>query len=393
VAAQTRWGAVCALIIAGVISALQIGKAAIAVPVLQQELTLTLVVASWIVGTYGVLGAVGGLPAGVLTSLFGARAILVAGLAAAGLGSLAGAFADGGPMLIATRVVEGCGSLAASLAIPRLLRAVTAPRDLDPVLAVWGAHLPLGSVIMMVCGPAAMTFGWQALWIVNGIIALGYALVITRMRFSEAAVSQIAASSLLANIRAVLGAAGPWLLAFAFGIYTFQYLALSGLLPAMLVDRMGLSIAAAGTVSAIAVAANAVGNMSAGALLRFGVPTWITVASAFGVVGIASIGIFHDAAPVWLVTTLAAASLGITGLVPASVYAAAPRLAPSSALLAIALGLISQVTNLGNLAGPAAMAFTVDRLGWSGAPVLFVGVAIAGVMVALLLRRVMRAGG
>ena len=33
-------------------------------------------------------------------------------------------------------------------------------------------------------------------------------------------------------------------------------------------------------------------------------------------------------------------------------------------MLAIALGLINQVTNIGNLSGPAAMAFTVQWLGW-----------------------------
>ena len=63
---RTRWGAVFILIFAGVISALQIGKAAIAVPVLQRELVLTLLAASWIVGAYGVIGAVAGLPAGIL---------------------------------------------------------------------------------------------------------------------------------------------------------------------------------------------------------------------------------------------------------------------------------------------------------------------------------------
>ena len=91
-----------------------------------------------------------------------------------------------------------------------------------------------------------------------------------------------------------------------------------------------------------------------------------------------------------MVAALAALSLGLTGLIPGSIYAAAPRLAPTSAMLAIALGLINQVTNLGNLAGPAAMAFTVERLGWGGAPLLFAGVAVTGVTVALLLRRVLR---
>ncbi len=386
---QTRWGAAFILIFAGVISALQIGKAAIAVPILQRELALTLVAASWIVGAYGVLGAAAGLPAGILSSMLRARTTLIAGLAVAGIGSIAGAFAESAAILIATRVLEGCGSLAASLAVPRLLRAVTAPRDLPPMLAVFAAHLPFGSVVMMLLAPHAMWFGWQGLWLINGAIVLGYAVAIACMRLDEPPAAH-AAPSVLSNIGAVLGTPGPVLLALAFGTYTFQYLALSGLLPALLVDRMGLSIAAAGTVSAIAVAANAVGNMSAGALLRLGVPVWSIMAAAFASVGLAAIGIFSDAAPVALVTVLAAASLGLTGLIPGSIYAAAPRIAPTSAMLAIALGLINQVTNIGNLSGPAAMAFTVQWLGWGGAPLLFAAVAVTGVTIALLLRGVLR---
>ena len=57
---------------------------------------------------------------------------------------------------------------------------------------------------------------------------------------------------------------------------------------------------------------------------------------------------------------------------------------------AIALGLINQMSNLGNLAGPAATAFTVQAIGWSGTPLLFGAVAITGVTLALLLRGVLR---
>lgn len=390
---QTRWSAVLILILAGVITSLQIGKAAIALPILQHDLALTLVAASWIIGAYGVLGAAGGLPVGILSSLISARATLVAGLVTAGLGSVAGAFAESGPMLIATRVMEGCGSLAAALAVPRLLRAVTASRDLTPVLAVFAAHLPFGSVVMMLLGAQAMAFGWQVLWLANGAIVLGYAVATLCLRIDETQAMPTAPPSVLGNIGVVFGTPGPLLLALAFGTYTFQYLALSGLLPTLLVDRMGLSIAAAGSVSAIAVAANAIGNMSAGALLRLGAPVWSILAGAFAVVGLAALGIFSEAAPVALVAVLAAASLGLTGLIPGSIYAAAPRIAPTSAILAIALGLINQVSNLGNLAGPAATAFTVQALGWSGAMILFGAVAVTGVTVALLLRRVLRKAG
>src|SRR5262245_34226163 len=174
---KTRWGAALILIFAGVISALQIGKAAIAVPVLQRELAMTLLAASWIVGAYGVLGATAGLPTGILSSLISARTTLIAGLIVAGIGSLAGALADSGAVLIATRVLEGCGSLAAALAVPRLLRTVTATKHLEPVLAMFAAHLPLGSVVMMLAGPHAMTFGWQTLWFANAAIVIAYALM------------------------------------------------------------------------------------------------------------------------------------------------------------------------------------------------------------------------
>ncbi len=386
----TRWGVVFALIVAGVIVALQIGKAAIALPVLQRELMLTLATASWIIGAYGLLGAIGGLPAGVLSSLFRARPTMLAGLAIAGAGSIAGALAEGGAALIATRVLEGCGFLAVTLAVPRLLRAVTAAKDMNVVLPLFGAYLPLGSLTMLLAGPHLLASGWEMLWLINGGIALLWMIVLLFIPIEEPAAADSAAVALLPNMRAVFRTPGPLLLGLTFGLYTFQYMALAGLLPTLLVDRLGLSIAAAGAIGAAAVAANALGNMSAGALLRLGVPMWAIAAGGFAFAGFAGFGIFADGMPVWTVATLAALTLALTGMIPGSVYAAATRFAPTSALLAIALGLINQITNLGNLSGPTALALTVDTFGWSRAPLFFGGVAIMGLAVALALRAVMR---
>ena len=264
---RTRWGAVAALFIAGVVAALQIGKASIAVPVLQRELLLSLVVASWVIGAYGVLGAVAGLPSGILASLFSARRTLIAGLLAAGLGSLAGALSTHGGLLILTRIIEGCGFLAAVLALPRLLGAVTAPKDRDTVFAIWGAYMPVGSLVMLLGGPQLLAFGWQSLWVVNGVVAIVYAALVALLPLHEEMHAGNPGQALLSNIKQALGSSGPVLLALAFGVYTFQYSALAGLLPTLLVDRMGLSVAVAGAISAATVAANAIGNLAAGAQL------------------------------------------------------------------------------------------------------------------------------
>ncbi|MDT3683605.1 MAG: MFS transporter [Pseudorhodoplanes sp.] len=387
---KTRWGAVLALVLAGAVAALQIGKAAIALPALQTELSLSLFAAAWIVGAYSTLGALAGLPGGILVSMLDARRTLLAGLVLAGAASLAGAAVSSGPLLIATRMLEGCGFLAIAIATPRLMRAVVAPRDTEMVFALWGVYLPAGAAAMMLAGPYLLGFGWQALWVVNGVLALLYAAFLSRLDIHDSAASAGSMKDVLPNIRTVLHAPGPLLLAIIFGIYTFQYSALTGLMPTLLVQQLGLSIPAAGFVSALTVLANAVGNLSASAMMRLGAPIWAVIAAAFTFLGCASFGIFSQAVPVAIVAGLACANLVFTGLIPASIFAAAPRLAPGSALLAIAVGLVNQTSNLGNLMGPAALGAFVQAFGWARAPFVFIGVMIAGVTVALLLRRELR---
>lgn len=387
---KTRWGAVWAIIIGGAIAALQIGKAAIALPVLQTELSLSLFAAAWIVGAYSTLGAIAGLPGGILVSMFDARRTLLAGLIVAGAASLLGAFAPSGPLLIATRILEGFGFLACAISGPRLLRPLVAPKDNDTAYAFWGMYLPLGAATMMLAGPFVMSLGWQALWIANGVAALLYAGFLSRLDIHEAPPPAAVPAQVMSNVRGVLGSPGPVLLAITFCIYTFQYSALTGLMPTLLVQQLGLSIGTAGLISALTVVANALGNLSAGALARMGVPIWAVIAAAFIFLGFAGFGIFSQALPVIVIAILASASLALTGLIPGSIFGAAPRLATTSATLAIAIGLINQTSNIGNLMGPAALGAFVQAFGWTYAPAVFVGVTIAGVTVALLLRRVLQ---
>src|SRR5688572_769656 len=103
---KTRWGLVFLLILTGVIAAFQVGKGAIAVPTLRDDLELTLYFASWIVGALGGLGAFIGVPAGLVLSRFAPRRTLIAGLITIGVASIAGALAPSGPLLLITRVIE-----------------------------------------------------------------------------------------------------------------------------------------------------------------------------------------------------------------------------------------------------------------------------------------------
>jgi MFS family permease len=383
----TQWHLVWTLILAGVVAAFQIGKAPIAIPLLRQDLGLSLAFASWVVGIYAVVGGIAGLPAGLVINALGARRSLVIGLLVTGAASCAGAFAESGTILLLSRVFEGAGFLMVAIATPTLLGAITADKDQQLVFGFWTVYFATGSVIVMLAGPPLLAFGWQSLWLVTGVAALGYACVIW-WTAPVAGRSQIMGGRAFAQLRHIIRSPGPVLLALAFGLYSVQYHALTGLLPTLLVERLGLSISQAGTISAGTIVANGLGAAAAGFLLRKGIALWAVISAGFGCMGAASFGIFHQSMPAAAVAALATASLGITGALAASIYAAAPRFAPKPAMLALTVGMVVQASHLGHVLGPPALGLSVESFGWSSALALFFVIACAGVAAAVAIRAV-----
>ncbi len=381
---KTRWGIALVLILAGMTASLQVSKVAIALPQLQHDFGLSLFVAASAIGAYSVLGATLGMPLGFLFSLVNARRAVLAGFIVAACGSFLGAAATNGTLLVAARVAEGCGFLATVLVIPSLLRRVAAPRDLDTVMSLWSAYLPSGAAIMMLVGPAVLEWGWRALWIGNGALSLAAAVVLFVLPMPDVAAPSGARH--FEHASAVLRSKPTLLLALAFSLYTFQFMAMAGLLPTLLVQRAGLSVASAGLITALTWIANAAGNASAGLLLRAGAPMWTVILGAFSLMGVAAFGIFNPNLPLAVIVGLACLSLGLTGLIPGSIFAAAARVAPAPAMLVLSLGLINQGSNIGTLLGPAALGLLVQNSGWGGAWLLFAAVAACGIAAALGLR-------
>ena len=383
----TDWRHVGLLVGAGLLAACQVGKAAISVPQLRADLGLGLAEASWVVGAYGALGAAAGLVAGALVGRMAARTALVGGLALIAVGSVSGAFAGSLAQLLAARMLEGCGFLGVVIAAPSLFNSVALPRDRNTCFAAWGTYMPLGTALMMMAGPAMMASGWRFLWIVNGGLAVAYAaLLLAMLPRPRPPVFAAPRPGLLPSLVQVFGAPGPILLALAFGTYTLQYFALTTLFPTLLVERMGLTISDAGRLSALVVLANAAGNISAGALMRFGVPLWATAGAGFAAIGLFSFGVFSGLPTAW-VCLFAGASLAVSGAIPASIFAATPALAPAPYLIPITLGLVMQASNLGQLLGPAALAAWIERVSWSSGSAVFGLVAAAGLIIAAALRR------
>src|SRR5262249_15402978 len=155
------------------------------------------------------------------------------------IGSFLGAASTNGGFLVAARVVEGCGFLATVLVIPSLLRRAAAPGDLDTILSLWAAYLPSGAAIMMLVGPTVLEWGWRMLWLGNGALCLAAATLMLFVALPDVAASP--GGRRFGNAGIVLRSKAALLLAGTFALYTFQFMAIAGLLPTLLVERAGLS--------------------------------------------------------------------------------------------------------------------------------------------------------
>jgi predicted MFS family arabinose efflux permease len=177
------------------------------------------------------------------------------------------------------------------------------------------------------------------------------------------------------------------LIAGAFFAYSFHYFSLSFILPLLFTAQRGFSLGNAGLITAIAMGMSALGHVASGPLLRLQVPVWAVIAVAFSVYVIAVIGIFSGGLSGASVAALACMALAIGGLAPGAFYASAPQVAPAAQSLPTTIGLFQQASNLGQFAGPIAIGASIEHLGWTWEPVVAVPVALAGLGLALAIRR------
>lgn len=391
----TRWAVVLLLCAAGVAVAFQIGKAPAALPLVRADLGLGLVTAGWVISMFNVIGTLLGMVIGALADRLGHRRVLLSGLGLVAVSSLLGAAAQGGAVLLATRFFEGLGFTMVVVAGPALIVRASDPADLKLAFGAWGCYMPAGSAVMMAVAPALLApFGWRGLWIANAVLVGVFAIVLALATRQFARPRATAPSSLLRDMRATATAPGPVLLALAFGAYALKFLVVLGFLPTILVESEGLSLTAATGLTAFAIAMNVPGNLLGGLLVHRGVRPWLLLTIASIALVVCGSALYVPALPLELRYGLCVVLSFVGGILPSSVFGAAPVHAPSPRLVATTNGLIMQGSNLGQSIGPPSAAALAASAGdWHLTP-LVLGIAGAiGIAVALGLRALERRAG
>ena len=365
------------LIGAGAAVALQVGKVPAALPMLQDELGLTLVQSGWVVAIFSVVAAMGAVFLGSISDRFGPLQVAISGMVTSALAGFLGSFSPDGTFLLVTRVIEGLGFILTTTSIPSLIIAASTDRHRKAALALWGTYMPFGSGIMLaLSGPILHVTDWNTLWVITSalILAMAVPVFLTGRSVSGSPEKSAQSSAFPQGLVAALGC-GPILLAAIFAIYAGLYMIVVGFLPLILIEKSGYSALHAASIGAIVVFCNAAGNILSGWLHGKGVGfhRLILVGSIGTLIG-GSVVFLDGVAAQWRIAG-AMAFCGFGGLVPSSLFSESRNHTPDPRLLGTVSGVLFQGAAIGQLAGPPLAA---GLAAWSGAWSLVVPLFIFG---------------
>lgn len=381
IAAPTNWAAVLVIVGSGIAAALQVGKAAIAAPMLQNDLGIGLTAIGWLAGIFALIGLVGGIPAGAFVARFGARRMLVIGLSVTAVGGALGAVMSGLPSLLVGRVIEGAGFLLVTVAAPSLLGEVARPADRDLAFALWSCFMPVGMATAMLAGP--LFEDWRAMWWASSALALTICVTAPLLIPASEQGQPISLSSLRRDTLVVLSDRRAVGLSITFALYSLMFFAVFSFLPVLLMERLGVTHQTAGLLSALVSAVNVFGNLAAGLLVSNGLNRQVLLTVACLIMGLASLGIFLPVLPDSAAFALCLVFSAVGGVIPATLLSSAPMVAPAAGLVPVVLGLIVQGNNLGQILGPTAIGAALDRFGWESATYIVAAAALTASIVVL----------
>jgi MFS family permease len=356
------------VILAGVAAALHIGKLPPAIPVLRDSLGLTLVQAGFLLSLVQLAGMTVGVVFGVVADGLGSRRSMTIGLVLLAIVSALGGLAQGVASLMLLRAAEGFGFLLVVLPAPGAVRSLVEPRRASAMLGVWGAYMPFATAMALLLGPIAIAaIGWRGWW--WALAALSGAMAIWLRHSVPADTGAANAASprpWLARLRRTLAAPGPWLVALTFAMYSGQWLAVIGFLPSIYVQS-GIVGATAGVLTAAVAAANMVGNIGSGRLLQRGAAASRLLRIGFVTMALAAAATFAGSDGAGLPAALRYAAVllfsSVGGLIPATLFALAVRLAPGEDTLSTTVGWVQQWSAFGQFAGPPLVAAVASASG------------------------------
>ena len=368
---ESQLRAALLVMLAGVCAALHVGKLAPAITVLVDALGLSLLQAGFLLSLVQLAGMSLGLAFGSVADALGPRRSMLMGLTVLAAASVAGAASNHVLLMMALRALEGLGFLLVVLPAPGFVRRLAPPGRAHAMLGLWGGYMPAATAMALLLGPLCIgALGWRAWWALLGLLTAAMALWLMRAvpeppRLPVPATA-VSTARWTSRLRRTVGAAGPWLVALCFAVYSGQWLAVVGFLPTIY-TQAGVPPGAIAALTALAAAVNIIGNASSGQLLQRGLPPQRLLLTGFAVMGLAAVATFASAAGSGLPASLRYLAVllfsGFGGLIPGTLFALAVRVAPGEDTLGTTVGWMQQWSAAGQFLGPPLVAALAARAG------------------------------
>ena len=393
------------VILSGVCAALHVGKLPPALPVLRDALGITLLQSGFLLSLVQLAGMSLGLAVGLSADGLGLRRSMLTGLSILSVASGLGGWARGASDLLVLRAIEGLGFLLVALPAPSLIRQLVPPERLSLKLGMWGGYMPFGTAMALLSGPWVMdAAGWPGWWWTLGALSAGMALWMVlsvppdSLRHAGTAppgtgAPGIAQDGWLQRMRLTLSTPGPWLVALAFAMYSSQWLSVIGFLPSIYAQS-GLTGRAAGALTALAAAANVLGNLASGRLLHSGMRPKHLLYTGFLAMALGAFlafGLQDSLSPTLRYSAVLMFS-ALGGLIPGTLFSLAVHLAPSDRTISTTVGWVQQCSALGQFAGPPLVAWVAGTAGgWQWTWAVTGASSLAGLLLAARITRKPRA--
>ena len=386
----TQWPIVWVALGAGIVAATHIGKLPPAMPEIRLSLNADLITGGWIASMISFTGFALGLIAGSVADRIGQRRGLILGLFAMTAGSLLGAFAQSGEIMLVSRLIEGLGFTSVTITGAGMIAHVTVDRDRKWALGVWSSYLPIGFSAMLIASALILeASGWRSLWLISSAVTIVWAVIVFKVTsaWQSSQSNNVGTSSVIDNVGKCLSNPGALLVAGCFALYAAQHISMMAWLPSYMHEVYGSDTMVAATIPAVVLMFNAGGNWFSAWTMGRGISCWFLLAIGAIGMGLSQVGIFSGVLPDGARICLAAMFGIFGGMVPAAALSSVATYTPSPSQIGTMNGLMVMGTSAGMLFGPpAAAAVRASTGNWNSVVWLMVSLAAAGVILAVLSR-------
>ena len=181
---ENRWVMLAVLFVARTAMGLQFQTVASVRPFLMDALGIDFAALGILIGLYMLPGVVIALPSGILGQRFGAKRIVLIGLALMALGSITMGVSSSFMGAAAGRLIAGIGGVLINVMFTKMIADWFAGREIVTAMALLVSTWPLGLAVgLVIFGPLADVYSWQTVMYVSAfasIAALGLVTIAYR---------------------------------------------------------------------------------------------------------------------------------------------------------------------------------------------------------------------